>query len=129
MLVTDAEGEEAGEAGRRAAEATLRAIGIPVGESERDPRVNPEHGDVLRFPDGEVIVVTASSADGVVYSSCSDGSSCDDFSCRVGEWPKWTKDAVVLWPPRHSFDLSAGQVDVATTLDLWHAFCAARRAP
>lgn len=29
----------------------------------------------------------------------------------------------------HSFDLSAGQVDVAATLDLWHAFCAARRAP
>ena len=46
-------GPETGEAGRRRAEAALREIGIPAGEPDRDPRVNPEHGDVLRFPGGQ----------------------------------------------------------------------------
>ena len=50
---------------------------------------------MLRFPDGEVIVVGASSADGVDYTS---SVIHLDLSCRSDDWPKLTKDAVVLWP-------------------------------
>jgi len=59
----------------------------------RDPRVNPQRGDVLRRPDGAVFIVTHVDTKWIAYEGRG--------SCLLADWPEYMRDAVVIGLESH----------------------------
>jgi hypothetical protein len=60
---------------------------------ERDPRVTPEIGDVLRYAGGgPAIQVIGRDATAVSWTSERAPDSC----CDIGSWQRWAKSATVV---------------------------------
>ena len=60
----------------------------------RNPRSDPQKGDVLEHADGERRIVTSRAADGAVHYA--DQRYNLASSCSIEEWRTWAKQTSIL---------------------------------